>query len=148
MTLKDYYQILNIDEESDLKTIKIAFRKQIAIYHPDNNKSPDAAEKFELVIEAFNVLGNEEKRSKYDALRLQQKENNIPATVITSQEKANETWEEEAKKTSREYWSTPLEQLLLLDIFLTTDILGDLFTGTGDIIDSASDALDGLFDIF
>ena len=49
--ITDYYSILSVDINADLETIKKAFRKQIALYHPENNKSPEAKEKFDIIIE-------------------------------------------------------------------------------------------------
>ena len=51
---------LGEDDNSGLssETIKKAFRKEIAIYHPDNNASTEAREKFEQLVEAFDILSN------------------------------------------------------------------------------------------
>ncbi|TAL57169.1 MAG: J domain-containing protein [Bacteroidetes bacterium] len=69
MDFKDYYKILNIDRKASADEIKKAYRKIAVKYHPDknpNNKS--AEEKFKEANEAHEVLGNEEKRKKYDEL--------------------------------------------------------------------------------
>ncbi|ETO29046.1 hypothetical protein RFI_08080, partial [Reticulomyxa filosa] len=49
-----------------LDVIKRAYYKQSLIYHPDVNKSPDAAEKFILITKAYETLTNEETREKYE----------------------------------------------------------------------------------
>ncbi len=66
-TKRDYYEILGVDRNADLNTIKRAYRKLAMKYHPDRNKDdPDAAEKFREVTEAYEVLSDEEKRARYD----------------------------------------------------------------------------------
>ena len=63
----DYYEILEISKNSDSETIKKAFRKLALKYHPDRNQGDkDAEEKFKKVNEAYQVLGDEEKRAIYD----------------------------------------------------------------------------------
>ncbi|NRA92561.1 MAG: DnaJ domain-containing protein, partial [Psychroserpens sp.] len=66
MQLPNYYGILKIDRSADLEAIKKAFRREIAFYHPDNNKSKNAREQFDLIVEAFDVLSNPEKRKSFD----------------------------------------------------------------------------------
>lgn len=63
----DYYEILEISKNSDNETIKKAFRKLALKYHPDRNQGDkEAEEKFKKVNEAYQVLGDEEKRAIYD----------------------------------------------------------------------------------
>ncbi|MFQ5581097.1 MAG: molecular chaperone DnaJ [Mariprofundaceae bacterium] len=67
MTERDYYEVLGVDREADLNTIKRAYRKLAMKYHPDRN--PDdkkAAENFRDVTEAYEVLSDEDKRARYD----------------------------------------------------------------------------------
>jgi DnaJ-class molecular chaperone len=63
---KDYYQILGVGKTASLDEIKKAYRKLALEYHPDRNKSKEAAEKFKEVTKAYEVLSNEEKRKTYD----------------------------------------------------------------------------------
>jgi len=63
---KDYYEILGIDKNADLKTIKSAFHKLALKYHPDRNKSPDAEERFKEIATAYGVLSDPKKRAEYD----------------------------------------------------------------------------------
>ena len=64
---KDYYAILGVARSADSKDIKSAYRKLARKYHPDVNPNDKAAEaKFKEVTEAYEVLGNEEKRKMYD----------------------------------------------------------------------------------
>lgn len=62
----DYYEILGVSKDASETDIKKAFRKKAVEYHPDRNKSPDAAEKFKKVNEAYQVLSDPEKRKMYD----------------------------------------------------------------------------------
>lgn len=66
MNKKDYYEILGVSKTASDKEIKSAFRKLAKQYHPDVNKAPDAAEKFKEAQEAYAVLSDPDKRSKYD----------------------------------------------------------------------------------
>src|SRR2546430_10872065 len=63
---KDYYRILGVDRSADEKTIKSAYRKLARKYHPDVNKGQDA--RFKEINEAYEVLGDPEKRKRYDTL--------------------------------------------------------------------------------
>lgn len=69
MEFKDYYQILGVSEDAELKEIKSAYRKLALKYHPDMNASSSAEEKFKEVAEAYEVLKNTERRAEYDELR-------------------------------------------------------------------------------
>lgn len=67
MEYKDYYKILGVDKNADQKEIKKAYRKLAKKYHPDlNSGNKSAQEKFKDVNEAYEVLGDEQKRKKYD----------------------------------------------------------------------------------
>lgn len=69
MEYKDYYKILGVDKNASQDDIKKAFRKLAIKYHPDKNAGDKAAEDmFKLVNEANEVLGDPEKRKKYDTL--------------------------------------------------------------------------------
>ncbi|XP_022659590.1 dnaJ protein homolog 1-like isoform X2 [Varroa jacobsoni] len=63
---KDLYSILGVTKDATLDEIKKAYRKLALKYHPDKNKSPEAAEKFREVSSAYEILSNKEKRETYD----------------------------------------------------------------------------------
>jgi curved DNA-binding protein len=69
MDFKDYYSTLGVSKTANDKEIKQAFRKLARKYHPDVNPGDKSAEsKFKEVNEAYEVLGDPEKRKKYDEL--------------------------------------------------------------------------------
>lgn len=61
---KDYYQILGVEKNATKEEIKKAFRQKAHLYHPDKKDGDE--KKFKEVNEAYQVLGNDEKRSQYD----------------------------------------------------------------------------------
>lgn len=69
---KDYYKILGVDKNSSQEDIKKAFRKLSLKYHPDRQSGKSDSEKkyaeeqFKLITEAYETLGDPEKRKKYD----------------------------------------------------------------------------------
>jgi curved DNA-binding protein len=69
MKYKDYYKILGIDRGATEKEIKQAFRRLARQCHPDTNPDDDRAEeRFKEINEAYDVLSDPDKRSKYDRL--------------------------------------------------------------------------------
>ncbi|MHA1541443.1 MAG: molecular chaperone DnaJ [Candidatus Hodarchaeales archaeon] len=64
---RDYYEVLGVQRNADVKEIKKEFRKLARKYHPDMNpEDPDAENKFKEAAEAFEALSDSEKRSRYD----------------------------------------------------------------------------------
>ncbi|MGN1268104.1 MAG: molecular chaperone DnaJ [Candidatus Aphodocola sp.] len=63
---KDYYEVLGVSKNATDAEIKSAFRKLAKKYHPDVSKEENAAEKFKEAQEAYAVLSDKDKRSKYD----------------------------------------------------------------------------------
>ncbi len=70
MNYKDYYQILGVPKNAAEKDIKSAYRKLAKKWHPDANPNnqKEAEEKFKDLQEAYEVLGDSDKRRKYDVL--------------------------------------------------------------------------------
>ena len=48
----DYYEVLGVARDADMKVIKDAFRQLALKYHPDRNKEPGASERFKEIAEA------------------------------------------------------------------------------------------------
>lgn len=69
MEYKDYYKILGVDKNASEQDIKKAYRKLARQHHPDVNPGDKQAEaRFKEMNEAYEVLGDAEKRQKYDRL--------------------------------------------------------------------------------
>lgn len=69
MEYKDYYKVLGVLKTATADEIKKAYRKLAIKYHPDKNpNNKQAEEKFKEISEANNVIGDVEKRKKYDEL--------------------------------------------------------------------------------
>lgn len=69
MEFKDYYKVLGVSKSASADEIKKAYRKLAVKYHPDKNPGNKAAEeKFKEISEANEVLGDPEKRKKFDEL--------------------------------------------------------------------------------
>ena len=64
---RDYYEVLGVSRNATVEEIKKAYRKKAIEYHPDKNPGDkDAEEKFKEAAEAYEVLGDANKRARYD----------------------------------------------------------------------------------
>lgn len=68
MKFQDYYETLGVKREASADDIQKAYRKLARRYHPDVNKAKGAEDRFKQIGEAYEVLKDPEKRSRYDAL--------------------------------------------------------------------------------
>ena len=67
---KDYYAVLGVSPTAEQTEIKKQYRRLAKQYHPDANKNdPKAADRFKEISEAYNVVGDAEKRKQYDEMR-------------------------------------------------------------------------------
>jgi molecular chaperone DnaJ len=67
MSKRDYYEVLMVERTASADELKRAYRKLAAKYHPDRNPGDqEAIDKFKEASEAFDVLGTDEKRARYD----------------------------------------------------------------------------------
>jgi len=63
---RDYYEVLGISKDTQINEIKSQYRKLALKFHPDRNKSSEAAEHFKEISEAYAVLSDTKKRQLYD----------------------------------------------------------------------------------
>lgn len=63
---RDYYEVLGVTKTDSADAIKSQYRKLALKFHPDRNKSPEAAEHFKEISEAYAVLSDSEKKKLYD----------------------------------------------------------------------------------
>lgn len=66
MEFKDYYQILGVEDDADLKTIKKAYRKLALKLHPDMQPEKNSDDEFKELVEAYEVLKDPQRRAEYD----------------------------------------------------------------------------------
>lgn len=67
---KDLYEILGVDENATAEELRKAYRELAKKNHPDaNQNNPEAEERFKAISDAYDILGNPEKREKYDQMR-------------------------------------------------------------------------------
>lgn len=66
MSKRDYYEVLGVKRNASEEEIRKAYRKLARKYHPDVNKEANAEEKFKEVKEAYEVLGDKQKKARYD----------------------------------------------------------------------------------
>jgi len=141
MEYKDYYKILGVDRNADEKEIKRAYRKLARQFHPDVNPGDKRAEeRFKEINEAYEVLSDPEKRTKYDQLGASWQQGGDPSHFDWSQ------WTTGAPGGVRFEWSGDLGDLfggggadVFSDFFRA--IFGDMGLRTGgaqDLFRSAS----------
>src|ERR1700755_114502 len=70
MAQKDYYSVIGVPASATNDEIKKQYRKLAAKHHPDKNQNdPKAADRFKEISEAYQVIGDPDKRQQYDQMR-------------------------------------------------------------------------------
>src|SRR5687768_83447 len=77
--MKDYYAVIGVSRTASQDEIKRAYRRLAVKYHPDKNPDPQAQQRIVEINEAYDVVGDPEKRNAYD-----QRLDNPWAEVITA----------------------------------------------------------------
>ena len=111
--MKNYYKILDIEFGSDIGIVKKAYRQLAFKFHPDINKSPDAAQKFIEITEAYEVLRNLNRKLEYDRLFKDYLKSNIEIVQTESLnnfEFKQKEWAENARKKANEYSSLSYQE--------------------------------------
>src|SRR5579862_8034686 len=63
---RDYYEVLGVSKTASAEELKRAYRNLAKRYHPDVNKTADAADKFKELQSAYETLSDDNKRRQYD----------------------------------------------------------------------------------
>mgnify|MGYP003647249976 CR=1 FL=1 len=63
----DFYNILNVSRSASCDDIRVAYRRQAKLWHPDRNQSPEATARFQLIGEAYATLSDPVRRKQYNA---------------------------------------------------------------------------------
>ena len=78
MVTRDYYSILGLRPDSSAEEIKKVYRKLAMQYHPDRNgDNPESENRIKEINEAYQILGDEKKRRRYDLQYRQPFENSV-----------------------------------------------------------------------
>lgn len=130
MAKKDYYDVLGIKRGADEKEIKRAYRKLAKKYHPDMNPGDKQAEqKFKEITEAYNILGDSEKKKLYDKYGFAAFEEGFGADQKASGGWGNFNGGFGNGRTYQEFHFTDENMGDMGDIF--GDFFGDIFRGRG-----------------
>ena len=73
----NYYKILEVRESASQPEIKNAFFRLAQFYHPDKGGGAHTLQKFQDIMNAYQILNDESKRKRYDALRKGEKDPEI-----------------------------------------------------------------------
>jgi molecular chaperone DnaJ len=121
MNGQDYYAVLGVGRNASVEDIRKAYRKSARIYHPDVNPgNKKAEEKFKEISVAYEVLGDPEKRRRYDEFG----EEGLAAGFDPEKARTYQRWREQSRQTGGpfEFHAGAFE-----DIFN----FGEYFSGSG-----------------
>jgi curved DNA-binding protein len=92
MEFKDYYKILGVERHADQKVLSKTFRRLAREFHPDVNKAKGAEDRFKELNEAYQVLGDSEKRAKYDQVYDAYKNGGVPWQDLLGRAGGQQGW--------------------------------------------------------
>lgn len=93
--MQDYYSILKVDPYASFEEVRAAYKRLAILTHPDRSRHPQATQQMQLINEAFEVLGDREKRSQYDRDRL------AAATLTVVPQPANPSYQPAVDQTKQ-----------------------------------------------
>ena len=132
--MKDYYKILEVEENASDEDIKKSYRSLSKKYHPDLN--PEGGEKFKEINEAYEVLGDKDKRIRYNNTK-NNPYSNSDFEAFFSQMFGNQMNQQPRRKNAPDkilkYQISPVDSYLGIDktILYTRDIHCNNCRGTG-----------------
>jgi curved DNA-binding protein CbpA len=93
MIMKDYYEIMGLSPDATGEEIRRGYRKLAIRYHPDRNMGdPQCEERLKELNEAYQTLGVEERRTRYDLLRRWNSRENPPYRVVRDSDFEHDLW--------------------------------------------------------
>jgi curved DNA-binding protein CbpA len=114
----NYYEVLGVSPYATPTEIKAAYKKMAVLYHPDKNLNNKIAEdKFKLVNEAYQTLGNEHKKSIYDQKLLYQEEVK-PYQAHATRQTQKKNYTTFRRRTPKGYAPSPQLHFLALGSFV------------------------------
>ncbi len=115
--MKNYYKILKVQEEAHASDVKAAFRQLAKTEHPDVNKTEGSKQRFIEILEAYQVLSNNESKVAYDFKRkqavhrsdlLMRKESEYKEWFDKYQQRARQTAIEASEQQFDDFVNTPI----------------------------------------
>ena len=105
----NYYDLLGVSEKATTEEIKLAYKKQMKKWHPDVNKSQEAPTMAKKIIEAKNILLDDEKRKAYDLSLKQEVHDNYNKYNYHEKKSTNEVHKETRMVSKWEYFKEYLK---------------------------------------
>ena len=130
MEYKDYYKILGVERTADQKTIQKVYRKLARRLHPDVNPGSKSHEdQFKEINEAYEVLGDAEKRAKYDQFGMD--EPRASQANTTNENGRNDSSSRNRGNSSYTYQTSPEREEMFGNGADYSDFFGELFGQRG-----------------
>jgi hypothetical protein len=134
--VKNYYHILNVPESAHNSDIKSAFRRLAKTEHPDVNHKDGSKQKFIEILEAYQVLSNDESRNAYD---LRRKHSKLRSEMLMKKEAEYREWFEkyqhhvrqEAKVASEQQFDDFVNSPLYRTAMVMNKVYDYIFIGIG-----------------